>query len=144
MGTTGLEEKMAANSQEVMRSLQAADAGITQAYATITASDKGASKEGASLQLYTGSGLTPSGACYSFRFIGETTPPTQGTGMDNTKKAWYFDTQSIGYNQVDTSGNCTGSANSFGAATTRTASSTVNGGLYQIAPEDPYVQPNST
>jgi Tfp pilus assembly protein PilX len=143
MGTTGLEEKMAANSQEVFRALQAADAGITQAYASINATNYSTPTEGGSLQLKTGSSTTPAGACYTFRYLGDFTPPTQAGGMDQTKQAWYFDVQSIGYNQVDTSGNCTGSANSFGNATTRTASSTVNGGLYQIAPETPYVQPNT-
>lgn len=143
MGTTGLEEKMAANSQEVYRALQAADAGITQAYASITATNYSTPSEGGSLQLKTGASTTPAGACYTFRYLGDYTPPTQAGGMDQTKQAWYFDVQSVGYNQVDTSGTCTGSANSFGNASTRTASTTVNGGLYQIAPETPYVQPNT-
>lgn len=140
MNTTGLEEKMAANSQEVFRALQAADAGITQAYATITATNYSTPTEGGSLQLSNGSSMTtPAGACYTFRYLGDFTPPTQAGGMDQTKIAWYFDVQSIGYNQIDTAANCTGSANSLGAAATRTAAATVNGGLYQIAPEGPWV-----
>jgi type IV pilus assembly protein PilX len=134
MNSTGLEEKMSANSQERFRSQEAADAGLSQGYSVLDATTMSTPAEGQSQALSTGSGTTPSGACYTSRYTATLDPPAKEgqTTYDKTFQANYFDIQSIGYNQVDTSGNCTGSANSFGNASTRSATVAVSGGAYQV------------
>lgn len=116
MNTTQMEEKMAANSQELSRAFQAAETGVSEAFAspgsfsltavnTVNEADIG------------GSGTSYS-ADVSFR---SWTAPPVGSGYSATSfRSAHFDIISTG--------------NSAGAADTR-AESVIQGGAYQIAPK---------
>jgi len=92
MNTTALQEKMAGNSQEVNRAFQAAETGLSQAFADTTALDLN-DYDGDPVQIADKVGLTTE---YDVSFEGWTNPPTGSLYSATSFQAAHFDMQSTG------------------------------------------------
>lgn len=127
MNTTSLEEKMAANAQELTRAFHAADSGVTRGYRGLDTTTLAGTQEGGTPAMRIGTSGKNTGARFVARFIGSTDPPiNSGYGEDSGYQAYYFDLQSTGYSL----------ATGTDAATTPDAGNTstvvLNAGVYQI------------
>ena len=135
MTTTSMEERMAANAQEMSRAMQAADSGINRAFRWVdTANITAPQVSGSPLLSYgaTGSGQD-AGAYYVARYLGATAPPisagnnNQTFGVTSGLQAYYFDIQSTGGNRATQTAGLTS-----GLAASNTSTVIVNGGMYQM------------
>lgn len=123
MNTSQLEEKMAANSQEMGHAFQAAETALSQAF-----NDNVAWKSAFSNDYPSAWALLPltdvtDGAEYTARFLGWSTPPLGSLYSSTSFQSAHFNFRSMG-----------GTTTSSDATTPRIAV-TVNGGAYQIAPK---------
>jgi hypothetical protein len=124
MNTSQLEEKMAANNQEITHAFQAAETALSQAF------NNGAAWQGAFgagfEQLRAQFAGSADGAEYAVDFIGWSPPPTGSLYSSTTFQAGHFNFRSTGSTTDPTI------ADPALAAKVR---ATVNGGAYQIAPK---------
>lgn len=116
MNTTQMEEKMAANSQELSRAFQAAETGVAEAFENPAAFSLTATN------TVTNTNIGNSGTGYSAEvgFRSWTNPPVDSGYSATSFQSAHFDIVSTG--------------NSAGAAAGR-AETVIHGGAYQIAPK---------
>lgn len=127
MNTTSLEEKMAANAQELTRAFHAADSGITRGYRSLDTTTLIGTQEGGTPVMRIGTSGKNTGAKSVARFIGSTDPPiNSGFGEDSGYQAYYFDIQSSGYNLA------TGTDAATAPDPGNTSTVVLNAGVYQI------------
>ncbi len=127
MNTTSLEEKMAANAQELTRAFHAADSGITRGYRGLDTTTLLGTQEGGTPTMRIGSSGKNTGAKSVARYIGATDPPiNSGFGEDSGYQAYYFDLQSSGYNLA------TGTDAATAPDPGNTSTVVLNAGVYQI------------
>ena len=134
MNTTSMQERMAANSQELNRAFQASETGLWAAMLNsgnigVTASGTGVT--GTSNALDAGHSRS-SGAFYSTAFLYQSTkqPRSAKAWSNNVAAAYYFDAQSDGYSTVS---NVTGNQITGIATPSNASKVTVHGGFYFIA-----------
>jgi Tfp pilus assembly protein PilX len=123
MTNTSLEERMAANSQERTRAMQAADSGVNSAFRQIATVNVTAWKPGSTPMMNSG------GSYYVTRYLTATDPPISAGdkgafGLASGLQAYYFDIQSTGGNRFTAAGTMD--------ATNNTSTVIVNGGIYQM------------
>lgn len=127
MTNTSLEERMAANSQERARAMQAADSGVNIAFRTLNTANVTTSQTGNSPLLNNGASNN-SGSYYVARYLSSGLPPVsegnqEAFGVASGLKAYYFDIQSTGGNRFSAAGTM---------AANNTSTVVVNGGIFQM------------
>lgn len=122
-----VEERMSANTQEVMRGFQAAEAGLSAAFYNPNAFDVSNPFNGKT-PLFS-AGNWSAGANYTTTFIGTSEPPVGSLYSASRFSAFHFDTQSTGFNDATDPG---------GAAQLQpggnAAAVALDGGAFQIGP----------
>lgn len=110
--TNTMNERMAANSQEVNRAFQAAESGLDLAYADVDSFN--INNTSANPNTYTDSAFASYDAdlTYSVAFR-QSTPPKRGSGWDSNYALYHFDTDSS-------------------ASTVSGASASIHAGSYQV------------
>lgn len=95
MSTNTMEERMAANSQEMNRAFQAAESGLDLAYADVDSFNLNNTKDNPN--TFTNNSFGDYGAelTYSIAFRQET-PPQRGSGWDSSYALYHFDMESKG------------------------------------------------
>jgi type IV pilus assembly protein PilX len=128
MNTTSLEERMAANTQELNRAFHAAESGLSSAFADPNAFNLTTvfnANTGLLSANYENS--YSAGASFSVRFVAETDPPA-GSLSDTGTRAFHFETRSLAYSSATDTG---APALSEGP---NAAALTLVGGAYQLGP----------
>jgi Tfp pilus assembly protein PilX len=112
MTTNTMEERMAANSQEINRAFQAAESGLDLAYTDVDAFNLNNTE--ANPNTYTNNNFASYGAelTYSVAFR-QQTPPQRGSGWDSNYSLYHFDMEST-------------------ASTPSGASAVIHAGSYQV------------
>lgn len=131
LNTTTLEERMAANTQEQMRAFQAAESGLSAAFASPTSFVADATTDEQTEAM--GGGATGNaGANYRTSYTGQTAPP-RGSGWEVSadKVALHFETVSTAYSSVTGAGGGTDATTDFAPAE-NAAIVILHGGAYQI------------
>jgi hypothetical protein len=122
MTNTSLEERMAANSQERARAMQAADSGVNLAFRTLNTANVTTAQSGNSPLL------NNAGSYYVARYLSSGLPPVSESnhetfGVASGLKAYYFDIQSTGGNRFSAAGT---------VAADNSSTVVVNGGIFQM------------
>jgi len=126
LNTTTLEEKMAANTQEINRAFQAAEAGVDLAF-----EDPGAFSLTADVDGTTGTmGSYEAGSNYTVSFVRSTNPPVGSLYSATSFSAFHFDIASIAGSKVTDPGGGAPLDIADNAALV-----TLHGGTYQIGPK---------
>ena len=112
MGTNTMEERMAANNQDVNRAFQAAESGLDQGWADPDAFDLNHNEDNPNTFTVTNFGSYDAKLIYSIAFR-QQTAPRRGSGWDSTYALYHFDTDSA-------------------ATTTTGANVTIHAGSYQV------------
>lgn len=112
MSTNTMEERMAANSQEVNRAFQAAETGLDLAYADADSFNINNTASNPNTYTDNSFGSYNADLTYSIAFRQET-PPKRGSGWDSNYSLYHFDTESS-------------------ASTDSGASSAIHAGSYQV------------
>lgn len=126
LNTTTLEERMAANSQEVNRAFQAAEAGIDVAFDDSDAYSLTAAVDGKTAVL----GDYQAGANYTVSYLRATNPPVGSLYSATSFSAFHFDIRSEAASRVTDPGG----ANAL-TLEDQAALVTLHGGTYQIGPK---------
>ncbi len=125
LNTTTLEQKMARNSQELNRALQAAEAGIDIAFANPDEFDLTADRAGNTGLV----GDYDSGSNYLVSFVNSTNPPVGSLYSASSFAAFHFDIQSDAGSRVTDTGAPAVDVDDTAAIVT------LHGGAYQIGPK---------
>jgi len=126
LNTTTLEQRMAANTQEVNRALQAAEAALAMAFANPNQFDLNNDVPGKTGTI----GDYGAGANYLVGFTRATNPPVGSLYSASKFAAYHFDIQSDGGSRVTDPGGTTALDIGDTAAVV-----TLHAGMYQIGPK---------
>ncbi len=127
MNMTRIEERMAANSQEMTRAFQAAESGLSAAFANPDAFNLTADVTNHTELL--DAGAYTAGANYTTRYVGSSSPPVGSLYSATTFSAYHFDTVSTAFSSAEDTGG-TELDEGDNAATL-----VLVGGAYQIGPK---------
>lgn len=127
MNMTRIEERMAANSQEMTRAFQAAESGLSAAFADPDAFNLTTNVTDHTELL--DAGEYSAGANYTTRYVGSSSPPVGSLYSATTFNAYHFDTQSTAFSSAEDTG---GAELDEGA---NAAMLVLVGGAYQIGPK---------
>lgn len=127
INTVTVEERMAANTQEGVRSFQAAEAALSVAFYDPDAFNLNAPVSGKT-PLFS-AGNWSAGANYTVTFIGTSNPPVGSLYSATRFSAFHFDTASTGYNDAVDPGGAAPLQPGGNAATVA-----LHGGAFQIGP----------